>query len=123
MLGNRDAAARHWRAAADTARTLDTEFSVPAVLAECAQAARSEGRLADAAVMLAVADELSPQQDERLRTHLAGVAAALAADIGDVVSAHWWKGVASSEPAPDSDQLGEGFRDLVRRADTVSGRH
>lgn len=122
LRGDRAAAARYWRAAADTARKLGSEFSVPAVLAECAQAARSEGRLDDAAVMLAVAAELSPQQDERPRTHVAGVAAALAADLGDVASARWWEEVAGSEPVPDSDQLGERFRELVRRADTVSGR-
>jgi hypothetical protein len=122
LRGDRAAAARHWRAAADTARKLGSDFSVPAVLAECAQAARSEGRLDDAAVMLAAAAELSPQQDERPRTHLAGVAAAVAADLGDVASAQWWEGVAGSEPAPDSDQLGERFRELVRRAETVSGR-
>ncbi|WP_267717188.1 ATP-binding protein [Streptomyces sp. CoH17] len=122
LRGERAAAARHWRAAADTARRLGSEFSVPAVLAECAQAARSEGRLDDAAVMLAAAAELSPQQDERPRTHLAGVAAAVAADLGDVASAQWWEGVAGSEPAPDSDQLGERFQALVRRAETVTGR-
>lgn len=122
LRGDRAAAARYWRAAADTARKLGSEFSVPAVLAECAQAARGEGRLDDAAVMLAVAAELSPQQDERPRTHVAGVAAALAADLGDVASARWWEEVAGSEPVPDSDQLGELLRELVRRADTVSGR-
>ncbi len=122
LRGDRTSAARHWRAAADTARKLGSEFSVPAVLAECAQAARSEGRLDDAAVMLAAAAELSPQQDERPRTHLAGVAAAVAADLGDVASARWWEEVAGSEPAPDSDQLGERFRELVRRAETVPGR-
>ncbi|MFI2428407.1 ATP-binding protein [Streptomyces sp. NPDC018955] len=122
LRGDRAAAARHWRAAADTARKLGSEFSVPAVLAECAQAARSEGRLDDAAVMLAVAAELSPRQDERPRTHLAGVAAAVAADLGDAASARWWEAVAGSEPAPDSDQLGERFRELVRRAESLSGR-
>lgn len=89
LRGDRAAAARHWRAAADTARRLGSDFSVPAVLAECAQAARSEGRLDDAAVMLAAAAELSPRQDERPRTQLAGVAAAVAADLGDVASAQW----------------------------------
>ncbi|MEV4048390.1 helix-turn-helix domain-containing protein [Streptomyces sp. NPDC049744] len=122
LRGERAAAARHWRAAADTAQKLGSEFSVPAVLAECAQAARSEGRLEDAAVMLAAAAELSPQQDERPWSHLAGVAAAVAADLGDVASVQWWEGVAGSEPAPDSDQLGERFQALVRRADTVTGR-
>ncbi|MEU8718676.1 hypothetical protein AB0C83_42830, partial [Streptomyces sp. NPDC048663] len=86
LRGDRAAAARHWRAAADAAQKLGSEFSVPAVLVECAQAARSEGRLDDDAVMLAAA-ELSPQQEERPWTHLAGVAAAVDADLGDVASA------------------------------------
>ncbi|MFE7445888.1 ATP-binding protein [Streptomyces chartreusis] len=122
LRGDRAAAARYWRAAADTARKLGSEFSVPAILAECAQAARGEGRLDDAAVMLAVAAELSPQQDQRPRTHVASVAAALAADLGDVASARWWEEMAGSEPVPDSDQLCERSWELVRRADTVSGR-
>lgn len=126
LRGDRSAAARHWRAAAAMAQELDSGFSVAAVLAECAQAARSEGRLDDAAVMLAAADdELGPQRDgHRHRAHLAGVAAAVAADLGDVTSAQWWEGVAGgSGAAPlDADELGERFRELVRRADTVSGR-
>ncbi|MFD7057511.1 ATP-binding protein [Streptomyces mirabilis] len=124
LRGDRSAAARHWRAAAATAQELGSGFSVPAVLAECAQAARGEGRLDDAAVMLAVGGELAPQRDgHRPRAHLAGVAAAVAADLGDVASAQWWEGVAGSDAAPlDTAELGERFRELVRRADTVSGR-
>ncbi|MFI7455362.1 ATP-binding protein [Nonomuraea sp. NPDC049714] len=124
LRGDRSAAARHWRAAAATAQELGSGFSVAAVLAECAQAARGEGRLDDAAVMLAVAGGLAPQRDgHRPRAHLAGVAAAVAADLGDVASAQWWEGVAESDAAPlDTDELGERFWELVRRADTVSGR-
>jgi predicted ATPase/DNA-binding XRE family transcriptional regulator len=123
LRGDRFAATRHWRTAAATAQELGGGFSVAAVLAECAQAARGEGRLDDAAVMLAAAGELAPQRDgHKPRAHLAGVAAAVAADLGDVASAQWWEGVAGSEPAPDTDELGERFRELVRRADTVSGR-
>jgi hypothetical protein len=74
--------------------------------------------------MLAVGGELAPQRDgHRPRAHLAGVAAAVAADLGDVASAQWWEGVAGSDAAPlDTAELGERFRELVRRADTVSGR-
>lgn len=122
LRGDRAAATRHWRTAAATAQELGSGFSVAAVLTECAQAARGEGRLDDAAVMLAAAAELSLQQDERPRAHLAGVAAAVAAALGDAASAQWWEGVADAEPAPDTDELGERFRELVRRADTVSGR-
>ncbi|GAA3133010.1 hypothetical protein GCM10010466_24520 [Planomonospora alba] len=123
LRGDRSAAARHWRAAAATAQELGSGFSVAAVLAECAQAARGEGRLDDAAVMLAVAGELVPRRDgHRPGAHLAGVAAAVAADLGDVVSAQWWEGVAGSAAPLDTDELGERFRELVRRADTVSGR-
>ncbi|MEV0346957.1 helix-turn-helix domain-containing protein [Nonomuraea sp. NPDC050680] len=124
LRGDRSAAARHWRGAAATAQELGSGFSVAAVLAECAQAARGEGRLDDAAVMLAVAGGLAPQRDgHRPRAHLAGVAAAVAADLGDVASAQWWEGVAESDAAPlDTDELGERFWELVRRADTVSGR-
>ena len=124
LRGDRSAAARHWRTAAATAQELGSGFSVAAVLAECAQAARGEGRLDDAAVMLAVAGDLAPQRDGHgPRAHLAGVAAAVAADLGDVASAQWWEGVAGSDAASsDPDELGERFRDLVRRADTVSGR-
>lgn len=124
LRGDRSAAARHWRAAAATAQELGSGFSVSAVLAECAQAARGEGRLDDAAVMLAVAGELAPQRDgHRPRAHLAGVAAAVAADLGDVASAQWWEGVAGSDAALwDTGELGERFQELVRRADTVSGR-
>ncbi|WP_433559296.1 ATP-binding protein [Pseudonocardia xinjiangensis] len=124
LRGDRSAAAQHWRAAAATAQELGSGFSVAAVLAECAQAARVEGRLDDAAVMLAVADELGPQRSgHRPRAHLAGVAAAVATDLGDVESAQWWEGVAGSGAArSDADELGERFRELVRRADTVSGR-
>jgi hypothetical protein len=51
------------------------------------------------------------------------VAAAAAADLGDVASAQWWEGVAGAAAVPlDTGELGERFRDLVRRADTVSGR-
>ncbi|MGW8571402.1 ATP-binding protein [Streptomyces niveus] len=122
LRGDRAAAARHWRVAADTARKLDSEFSVPAILAECAQAARGEGRLDDAAVMLAAAAELVPERDgHKPRAHLAGVAAAVAADLGDVASARWWEGVGDTEPAPDSAEFGARFRELVRRADTVTG--
>ncbi|MFI5679084.1 ATP-binding protein [Streptomyces cellulosae] len=124
LRGDRSAATRHWRTAAATAQELGSGFSVAAVLAECAQAARGEGRLDDAAVMLAAAGELTPQRDgHRPRAHLAGVAAAVAADLGDVASAQWWEGVARSDAAPlDTDELGEQFRELVRRADTVAGR-
>ncbi|MFE4491840.1 ATP-binding protein [Streptomyces niveus] len=122
LRGDRAAAVRHWRVAADTARKLDSEFSVPAILAECAQAARGEGRLDDAAVMLAAAAELVPERDgHKPRAHLAGVAAAVAADLGDVASARWWEGVGDTEPAPDSAEFGARFRELVRRADTVTG--
>ncbi|MFB8443293.1 helix-turn-helix domain-containing protein [Streptomyces niveus] len=122
LRGDRAAAARHWRVAADTARKLDSEFSVPAILAECAQAARGEGRLDDAAVMLAAVAELVPERDgHKPRAHLAGVAAAVAADLGDVASARWWEGVGDTEPAPDSAEFGARFRELVRRADTVTG--
>ncbi|MFE4611149.1 hypothetical protein ACFRK5_22830 [Streptomyces niveus] len=122
LRGDRAAAARHWRVAADTARKLDSEFSVPAILAECARAARGEGRLDDAAVMLAAA-ELVPEGDgHKPRAHLAGVAAAVAADLGDVASARWWERAGDTEPAPDSDEFGARFRELVRRADTVTGR-
>lgn len=124
LRGDRSAATRHWRTAAATAQELGSGFSVAAVLAECAQAARGEGRLDDAAVMLAAAGELAPQRDgHRPRAHLAGVAAGVAADLGDVASAQWWEGVARSDAAPlDTDEFGEQFRELVRRADTVSGR-
>ncbi|MGW6510781.1 hypothetical protein ACWGCP_25145 [Streptomyces niveus] len=122
LRGDRAAAARHWRVAADTARKLDSEFSVPAILAECARAARGEGRLDDAAVMLAAA-ELVPEGDgHKPRAHLAGVAAAVAADLGDVASARGWERAGDTEPAPDSDEFGARFRELVRRADTVTGR-
>ncbi|CAM3513929.1 hypothetical protein KIPE111705_11985 [Kibdelosporangium persicum] len=125
LRGDRSAAVGHWRAAAATARELGSGFSVAAVLAECAEAARSEGRLDDAAVMLAAADhELGPQRDgHRRRAHLAGVAAAVAADLGDVASAQWWEGVAGSGTAPlDTAELHKRFEELVRRADTVSGQ-
>lgn len=149
LRGDRTAAARHWRAAAATAQELGSGFSVAAVLAECAQAARGEGRLADAAVMLAVADELGTRPGEhRPEAHLAGVAAAVASDLDDRASAEWWAGVAGSGPVVDgvvppgpvpfdavpcdavwesgrvasSDELGERFRELVRRADIHSGR-
>jgi hypothetical protein len=123
LRGDRSAAARHWRAAAATAQELGSGFSVAAVLAECAQAARGEGRLDDAAVMLAVAGELAPQRNgHRPRAHLARVAAAAAADLGDVATAHWWEGMAGADTAPHADELGERFRELVRRADTGSGR-
>jgi len=124
LRGDRPAAARHWRAAAATAQELGSGFSVAAVLAECAQAARGEGRLDDAAVMLAVAGDLAPPRDgHRPRAHLAGVAAAVAADLGDAAAAQWWEGMAGPDAAPlDADELGERFRELVRRADTVSGR-
>ncbi|MET9219541.1 helix-turn-helix domain-containing protein [Streptomyces sp. NPDC003300] len=122
LRGDRSAAARHWRAAAATARELGSEFSVAAVLAECAQAARGEGRLTDAASMLAVASELGPQQDG-YRARLAGVAAAVATDLDDLASARWWEDAAGPDaPLRDTDELGERFRELVRRADTVSGR-
>ncbi|EIV92886.1 helix-turn-helix domain-containing protein [Frankia sp. QA3] len=124
LRGDRSAAMRHWRSAAATAQEVDSGFSVAAVLAECAQAARSEGRLDDAAVMLAAADELGLQRHgHRRRAHLAGVAAAVAAELGDVASAQWWEGVAGPDAGPlDTDELREQFRELVRRADTVSGQ-
>ncbi|MFE3641102.1 ATP-binding protein [Streptomyces sp. NPDC059169] len=124
LRGDRSAAAQHWRTAAATAQELGSGFSVAAVLVECAHAARGEGRLDDAAVMLAVAGELAPQQDgHRPQAHLAGVAAALAADLGDVASAKRWEGVARSAAASlDADELGERLRELVRRADTAAGR-
>lgn len=123
LRGDRAAATQHWRTAAATAQELDSGFSVAAVLAECAQAARGEGRLDDAAVMLAAAAELTPQRHgHKPRARLAGVAAAVAADLGDAMSAQWWEGVADSEPAPDTGELGERFQELVRRADTVSER-
>lgn len=123
LRGDRAAAARHWRVAADTARKLGSEFSVPAILAECARAARGEGRLDDAAVMLAAAAELAPERDgHKPRAHLAGVAAAVAADLGDVASAQWWERAAGTEPAANSDELGERLGELVRRADALTGR-
>jgi predicted ATPase/DNA-binding XRE family transcriptional regulator len=126
LRGDRSAAAQHWRAAADAAQELGSEFSVAAVLAECAQTARGEGRLDDAAVMLAVAAELGHPGD---RARLAGVAAAVASDLGDRASAEWWANVAGSGAVlfdamrePGQGELGEWFQELVRRADPVSGR-
>jgi predicted ATPase len=134
LRGDRTTAARQWRAAADTAAELGSGFSVAAVLAECARTAHGEGRLADAAVMLAVADELGTRRGEqRPKADLAGVAAAVASDLGDRASAEWWAAVAGSGPVVDgvapfntgrvasSDELGEPFRELVRRADIVAG--
>jgi predicted ATPase/DNA-binding XRE family transcriptional regulator len=123
LRGDRSAATQYWREAAATAQKLGSGFSVAAVLTECAQAARGEGRLDDAAVMLAAADELVPRRDgHKPLAHLAGVAAAVAADLGDVASAHYWEEVAGSQEAPDTDGTSERFRELVRRADTVSAR-
>jgi predicted ATPase/DNA-binding XRE family transcriptional regulator len=123
LRGDRSAATQYWREAAATAQKLGSGFSVAAVLTECAQAARGEGRLDDAAVMLAAADKLTPRRDgHKPLAHLAGVAAAVAADLSDAASAHYWEGVAGSKEAPDTDGTSERFRDLVRRADTVSGR-
>jgi hypothetical protein len=124
LRGDRAGACRYWREAAATARDLGSRFSVPAVLAECARAARGEGRLVDAAVMLAVAAELAPGQDgHRMRPHLAGVAATVAADLGDLGSAHWWEQLADSAPGLDTAELDARFRALVQHADIVAGRN
>ncbi|MEV7088504.1 helix-turn-helix domain-containing protein [Streptomyces sp. NPDC093085] len=122
LRGDRGAAARHWRTAAVMAGELGSGLSVAAILTGCAESARGEGRLADAAVMLAVAGELTPERDgHRPRAHLAGVAAAVAADLGDGPSARWWEGVAEPDaPAPDTAELGKRFQTLVTRADTAT---
>ncbi|MFJ6076133.1 ATP-binding protein [Streptomyces sp. NPDC093065] len=124
LRGDRSAATRHWWDAAARARELGSGFSVAVVLAECAQAACGEGRLDDAAVMLAAAAELAPQRNgHKPRAHLAGAAAVVAAGLGDMASAQDWRDMAGKQTETDSDELGERFRGLVRQADAVFGRN
>ncbi|MFE2336684.1 ATP-binding protein [Streptomyces coelicoflavus] len=121
--GDRDAATRRRREDTARAQELGSGFSVARVLAECAQAACAEGRLDDAAVMLAATAELASQQNgHKPRARLAGAAVAVAAGLGDVVSAQERQDMAGTQTAADSEDLSKRFRELVRRADTVFGR-